>query len=402
MGLLAGWASSRVDGAEPGGDEQLQKGHYDQIAPGTDAHGKARWAFARYHLAPVPEMEQAARAAYDKGDELGGLVLLLCHQEGRAVRRDLALLNKINFDLRSRLSKLAKPTPLQLYSLSKTSGADERGAMELPANTTLEEFEKRNEAQVTGWLKQSAEAGFAQACDDLGQQLQKQKDNDKAYSWYERAARLGLASGYRSQGFFLMQGVGRPRDEKAAVAAAQEGARRGDVKAMINMAFYYDRGLGVEKDQAQAQRWIDRAATSGHWYGALEKGMALRLGHYGFAVDKPAALKELQRALDTRNREVLEVLTRMYIQGIGVEPDGEQAVALAEAAHVQGSSQAAAMLAFIYRKGLGKIQADKKLADHWSLQANPSFAFVVEQIDKDSPIARRLQKLDPWAIKLKP
>lgn len=117
--------------------------------------------------------------------------------------------------------------------------------------------------------------------------------------------------------------------------------------------------------------------------------------------DEDAALLDLDRALKTRNRDVLDLLTQWYATGTGVKPDGAKAIRYGEAAFVQGSPNAAKFIAVIYERGLAGVEKDESLATYWSIQSTPSHAFTLaESLEKKYPeLHKRLQKLDPWNLK---
>jgi len=82
-------------------DRLLLRGAFTQIPRGTDAHGKALWAFARYQLAPDKDMYDAAWDAHKKGDPLGNMKVS-SKAKAQAVGRDAtALLTACGLALRS-------------------------------------------------------------------------------------------------------------------------------------------------------------------------------------------------------------------------------------------------------------------------------------------------------------
>jgi hypothetical protein len=121
----------------------------------------------------------------------------------------------------------------------------------------------------------------------------------------------------------------------------------------------------------------------------------------GFAKNEKEALAYMQRGLQTRNRDVLEILTSWYVNGTGVAPDGHKAVLYGEAAFVQGSSSVARYLAFVYKEGIGGVAKNEKLARYWGVQSNSNSAFTLaEGLATQYPeLTDRLQKLDPWELK---
>ncbi len=385
---------------QPSAEELVLAGKYPQVPKGADAHGQALWAFARYYLAPNKDMYDAAWAAHQKGDALGSFLVMLCHQEGRAVRYDEALMFKLNFALRSQLSKKEKPNAIECYILSHTNAADAEGVLDLTKVEKVDEFKKAEAKKQRDWMRQAWDQGFVQAGYELARKHQKKKEYKEAFDWFDKTAAKGLAAGFRSKGFFLIEGLGVDKDIDKGFAATHEGAKGGDVFAMASMGFYYGTGLGTKEDEKQSKAWIEKAALTGHWMGYLEIAQLQLVGKHGFVVDKKLAMHNLQRALKTRNRDVLEVLTQWYALGRGVEVDGNKAIKYGEAAFVQGSENAAVALHAIYKEGIGGVAKNEKLAQYWGIQANPNFAFAMAKgLEAQHPeLTKHLKNLDPWSV----
>jgi TPR repeat protein len=379
-------------------DDLLVRGRYKEIPTSTDAHGKALWAFAQFQLAPSAKVYDAAWEAHQKGELLGTFIAWQCQKEGVGTKQDAKLMWKLHFDLRTRLEKKKDPTPLETYILSHLDPVDAEGVLKLPENTTLQEFENKNKKLKRDRLEQAARAGCGQACDQLAKEFQEAEDYKQAFLWYDKACELGHAGGMRSKGYLLMEGRGVAKDVPAAFALGVRAAEAGDAFAMINVAVYYDRGWGTDKDQKKAQAWLDRAVESGHWAGRLERGMAHFQGMYGLAIDPKAGEEDWRQGHALRHREMLDYLARFYAQGLGVDKDGKRAAHFAEAAFVQGSGRAARLLAYLHGEGVGGLDKNEKLKDYWSIQADPNLAFTfAEALEKMQPeLTDRLKKLDPW------
>src|SRR5262249_53227193 len=234
--------------------------------------------------------------------------------------------------------------------------------------------------------------------EQLAINYQKARDYPDALTWFDKAIQLGHGGAMRSKGFMLMIGQGAEKDPKAAFQLATRAADAGEAFGMINLAVYYDKGWGTTEDKKKAQNWLDKAAESGHWAGRIERGMARFKGAYGFAVDAKAGEEDWRQAVALRHRDVLDLLAHFCVEGEGVAKDGKRAIHFAEAAFVQGSPQAAALLAQIYEKGLAGVTKGQKVREYWSIQSNPNFAFTfANDMEKRHPeVTERLKKLDPW------
>ena len=340
-------------------------------------------------------MGEAAQAAHEGGDYLGTFVFMLCHEQGRAFRSDKTLRWKLNHQLRQQLEKTDSPSPLQRFVLAQLSPADEHGVVDIEGHISNYQDQQRGLRQKH--LESAADAGLAEACNRLGLDCQEKRDYKQAYEWFERAARTGLAAGLRNQSFLLSKGLGIKKDEKLALELAARGAEAGDCMSRINLAMHHEKGWGTAQDSATARKHVDLAASTGHWMGHLEKGFALHMGNYGFDVNHEAGNSEFQKALDTRNREVLETLSQVYAQGHAVERNEQLAADMATAAFVLGSQKVARLLSYLHSRGIAQREPEKEAVEFWKLQSTPTLWPLA---GADSPYRRRLEKIDPWATKI--
>ncbi len=198
-----------------------------------------------------------------------------------------------------------------------------------------------------------------------------------------------------------MTGEGVEKDEAAGFALSENGARKGDVYAMINMTVFYTQGLGVPPSKDQALHWLDAAGKSGHWYGHLEKGIALLTGNYGCHINRPSGMAELQEMTKSGEGEALQAIASCYAKGYGLPVDGKRAVQFAKAAFRQGSQPAASILAEIYTHGLGEIRADREAAWIWGGEATqPGFGFQTTSPSNREALLLELKGLDPFALRV--
>jgi TPR repeat protein len=378
-------------------DQLLAAGRYAEVSPGDDAHSRAAWAFARYHLVSGREAAQAAQLAHEQGEALGTFVLLLCQRSGAGVLHDEAVMDRLNYQLRTRLETIASPSPLELYVLSLCVAGNEAGLIE-SALDELPKLHQRAAQQRWQRLHQSAELDFAQACSDVAGTYQRQNDLAQAYQWFRRAGDLGLAEGKRGASFLMGHGAGVPRDPVAEVALAREAAEAGDAFAMINVASYHERGSGMSRDPETARSWIDRAAATGHWMGLQEKGLALLVGHYGYPIDEAQGKHLMEQAARTGFSDALLGQARFYAQGTGVKRDVRLSIRFAEGAFRQGNRLAARGLSEIYRTGAPGVPANEELARFWLIQTKADHAFAVGPTLDESPLLQRIAAIDPFSL----
>jgi uncharacterized protein len=95
------------------------------------------------------------------------------------------------------------------------------------------------------------------------------RESDReARTWFERAARQGLAEAQFQLGNMYVYGLADPgADADPNRIAAQwyfEAARQGHADAQYSLGILFLSGSGVMQDASEAQRWFERAAAQGH------------------------------------------------------------------------------------------------------------------------------------------
>ncbi len=144
------------------------------------------------------------------------------------------------------------------------------------------------------------------------------QDYARAAKWYHQAADLGDTRAMLSLERFYREGLGVPRSEvwanewRAEAAAAGDRRRseverlqtspsspffnpvlqwaaQGDVAAMLQAAWLYERGIGVLQDHGRAAEWYRRGAESGD---PLAMRSLAWLYRFGLGVPQDAALAE--------------------------------------------------------------------------------------------------------------
>lgn len=100
----------------------------------------------------------------------------------------------------------------------------------------------------------------------LARSLQKTNANDESVALYRSLVERGYFAALTNYGWMLNNGLGVPKDQKAAVHFYLLAAHQGDNFGMFNTAMAYDSGEGLPYDSAQAARWLYAAIRLGHDY----------------------------------------------------------------------------------------------------------------------------------------
>ncbi len=150
-------------------------------------------------------------------------------------------------------------------------------------------YVKKDEKGAYALMQAAAEAGNRLAQFNFAQMLVQQDPGDaglaRAVSYYERAAATGLADAQYAMSQIYANGVGgKPRDDAQARRLLAQAARQNYDTAQIDLAAWMIEGRGGGRDLKSAFGWMKQAAEGGN--------------------------------VAAQNR-----LAKLYMQGIGIDPD---------------------------------------------------------------------------------
>lgn len=189
------------------------------------------------------------------------------------------------------------------------------------------------------------------------------RDAVGAARWYSLAAEQGIPEAQFQYALMLLDGRYVKRDVKGAYALLEAAAEAGNTLAQFNLAqlivdrepgaagmakaiYHYERaaeaGLadaqyalaqvlfngagGKTPDEAQARKWLERSARQGYDTAELDLGTWLVEGRGG-KKDAKAGYNLLRRAALGGNVAAQNRLAKLYMQGIGTDPDNLMAAA---------------------------------------------------------------------------
>jgi TPR repeat protein len=97
----------------------------------------------------------------------------------------------------------------------------------------------------------------------LGTHYRRLSHFDRARKYYEDAAAAGYALSQSNLGVLYMNGEGVQRSPELAVNLFRQGAEKGDPSGKFFYASCLQDGLGVPKDTKAAADWFRRSARAG-------------------------------------------------------------------------------------------------------------------------------------------
>jgi len=145
----------------------------------------------------------------------------------------------------------AQRLPQALYALGRIAMAEGAG----------------DPAQALSWYRAAAEAGLAEAANNIGLLYERgegvARDPVAAARWYRVATDQGLAIAQNNLGQLLQYGQGLERNPVSATVFYKQAAYGGDAFGQVNYANALANGIGVEPDMIEAYAWILLARIGG-------------------------------------------------------------------------------------------------------------------------------------------
>lgn len=143
-----------------------------------------------------------------------------------------------------------------------------------------------------------------------------------------------------------------PVEDREDFQKTLKEAQKGDVNSMGTLGLMYEKGLGTERDLAEAFHWLSLGARKGD--AACENNLGfLYLNGLGVKTDEAEALKWFQKAADQGLASAQGNLGLVYGRGLGVKKDYGQALLWFKKAAEQDDADAQVNLAQMLSLGEG-------------------------------------------------
>jgi TPR repeat protein len=153
------------------------------------------------------------------------------------------------------------------------------------------------------------------------------------------------------------------KDYLEGMRLMRQAADQGNAEAQTYVGYFYEKGLGVPKDNAEALSWYRKAAALG--YPAAQRNIG-NFYEKGLAVqrDYGEAMRWLRLAADQGNAGAETNIGYMYEQGLGVPQDYAEALSWYRKAANRGQATAQNNIGVFFDKGYGVVQNYGEAA-HW-------------------------------------
>jgi localization factor PodJL len=157
-------------------------------------------------------------------------------------------------------------------------------------------------------------------------------------------------------------------------------ANSGNAKGEMLLGLKYLDGDGVTVNEAEAAKWLERAATQNDAIAAYRLGTLYERGH-GVAADPAKAVHWYEVAAQQGNRKAMHNLAVAYAQGTGTTKDLAQAAQWFSRAANLGLADSQFNLAVLYERGMGVPQSLPDAFKWYAIAASQGDAESKARID---------------------
>ena len=185
-------------------------------------------------------------------------------------------------------------------------------------------------------------------------------DSDKGLEALREAAAEGDVQAQASLGTFLVSSKGDQGAREEGVKWLLAAAQAEDVTAMFNLGIVFEKGLGTRRNMDEAALWFWHAAERGD-SGARVKLGSLFLKGEGFSPGSPAveAIEASARRGDPYSQSFF---ARLFLDGVGVDPDDQEAERWFRRAADQGEAGAVFHLGEMMAQGRVMETSEEEMA----------------------------------------
>jgi TPR repeat protein len=218
-----------------------------------------------------------------------------------------------------------------LYKTALNLALPRAKAGEAPAQTLVAEIlsrglgVKRDEAEAAKWYQLAAEQGIPEAQFQYALMLIDgrfvEKDKKQAFALMQAAAEAGNALAQFNYAQLLTQREPGPRGIEQALPYYEKAANAELPDAQYAMSQILANGVGGRKpNDVEARKWLVRAARQNFDTAQLDLGSWLISGRGGER-DVRSGFAWLKRAAEGGNVAAQNRVAKLYMQGIGTDPD---------------------------------------------------------------------------------
>lgn len=183
---------------------------------------------------------------------------------------------------------------------------------------------KEDRTRGLNWYTKSANLGDSYGQSLLAALYQSERNYKEAWKWYKISGDNRNYIGYDSMGQMCEdKQAPSPNKQQDCIKWYEKAASSGGLDAMKRLIEIYSKGIYVKKSRENEIKW--RVALANAWYDidAMLVVANAYLNGDGIEMNELEAIKYLERAASLDSKEAMLTLAKMYREGIGVFVDEE-------------------------------------------------------------------------------
>jgi len=221
----------------------------------------------------------------------------------------------------------------------------------------------------------------ASDCFERGMAFVKDGDYKEAFKWYNYGAQLDEPSCVTNVGIFYLMGLGVEKNEREAARYLKRAYGMGNAMAGYNLGILYENGIVFNKDVDKAFDIFDKASSLGSKEATRHLGIMYYTGS-GVGRNPRMAVEYFRRAANMGDFDAQYNLGVCLINGEGIEPKAKDGVGWITAAAMNGSAKAQFRMGEICETGKFVQQDIKKARDWYQLAANQNFPDAINALNR--------------------
>ena len=194
------------------------------------------------------------------------------------------------------------------------------------------------------------------------------------------------------------RGLGLEKSDAEAVKWYRKSAEQGYAIAQNQLGYMYQKGRGVEQSNVEAVKWFRKSAEQGNATAQFNLGWMYENGR-GVEKSNTEAVKWYRKSAEQGNARSQCNLGEMYVNGRGVEKSNTEAVKWYRKSAEQGDASAQVSLGLMYENGRGVEQSDMEAVKWYRKSAEQGYGLAQGFLGWMYENGRGVEKSNTEAVK---
>lgn len=198
-----------------------------------------------------------------------------------------------------------------------------------------------------GWFSKAAENNFADAQYMVGKCFEEgigvEKNLNQAFVWYKKSAENGSPYSQNRISIFYWEGSIVEKSYEESFNWDLKAAKQGLLVAHYNIGCQYRYGIGVKRSKSKALKWFLGAGHTGEKHSQYELGCMYK------QIDEYEAFRWFKKSAEQSYAPAQAELGEMYLRGVGTFQDDRHGIFWLQKAMDQGCMEACCAMALYHK-----------------------------------------------------